>query len=112
MRWRSPTTARSSCRSASRSLPLLPGALDYATAGVDFGGVNRNKDQLGPRATLDASLSDAAVRLLFDPQTSGGLLMAVPPGQAVPTLNRLIDDGYQAAIIGSVREGSGVSVTA
>ncbi len=92
------------------SLPLLPGALDYATAGVDFGGVNRNKDQLGPRATIDPSLSDAAVRLLFDPQTSGGLLMAVPPGRAVTTLNRLIDDGHAAAIIGIVRQGSGVTV--
>ena len=94
------------------SLPLLPGALEYATAGVDFGGVNRNKDQLGPRATIDPSLSDAAVRLLFDPQTSGGLLMVVPPQQAAPVLARLKDDGYLAAIIGSVREGSGVSVTA
>jgi len=94
------------------SLPMLPGALEYATAGVDFGGVNRNKDQLGPRATLGPSLSDAAVRLLFDPQTSGGLLMAVPPEQATPTLERLKVDGYLAAIIGRVLEGSGVSVTA
>jgi selenide,water dikinase len=92
------------------TLPLLPGGLDYATAGVDFGGVNRNKDQLGSRATIDPSLGDAAVRLLFDPQTSGGLLMAVPPMQAVGTLNRLIDGGYQAAIIGIVREGSGVTI--
>jgi len=94
------------------SLPLLPGALEYATAGVDFGGVNRNKDQLSPRTTLDPSLSEAAVRLLFDPQTSGGLLMVVPPEQAPPTIQRLKTDGYLAAIIGSVREGSGVRVTA
>ena len=94
------------------SLPLLPGALEYATAGVDFGGVNRNKDQLGPRARVDPSLSDAAVRLLFDPQTSGGLLMVVPPEQAASVLARLKADGYLAAMIGSVCEGSGVSVTA
>ncbi len=91
------------------SLPLLPGALEYATAGVDFGGVNRNMEQLGPRATLDASLSEVARRLLFDPQTSGGLLMAVSPDVVEATLASLRVAG-RASVIGVVKEGSGVVV--
>ena len=91
------------------SLPLLPGALDYAKAGVDFGGVNRNRNQLGPRATIDPTLTEIEHRLLFDPQTSGGLLMAIAPGDAEQTLERLQTAG-SATVIGSVREGTGVRV--
>jgi selenide,water dikinase len=51
-------------------------------------------------------------RLLFDPQTSGGLLMAVDPGVANDLADRLRADGYAAAVIGSVREDSGLTVEA
>jgi selenide,water dikinase len=94
---------------ASR-LPLLPGALDYATAGVDFGGVNRNRNHLGARARGVEAQPDAMQRLLFDPQTSGGLLMAVAPEAAEALVHRLRADGYDAAVVGCVREGSGLAV--
>ena len=93
-------------------LPLLPGALEYAQAGVDFGGVNRNREQLGDRvAGLDA-LSEEQQRLIFDPQTSGGLLIAVEPGRAGPLVQRLRDDGLPAAAIGYVRAGAGIAIEA
>jgi selenide,water dikinase len=92
------------------SLPLLPGALDYARAGIDFGGASRNRDQLGPRATLRPGLSEETQRLLFEPQTSGGLLMAVEPEEATALLAQLKADGYAAAIVGEVSEGSGLIV--
>lgn len=94
------------------ALPLLPGALDYATAGVDFGGVNRNRNHLGERVRGLDGLPDAMQRLLFDPQTSGGLLMAVVPEVADSLVQRLEADGYAAAIVGSVREGNGLMVEA
>ena len=94
------------------SLPLLPGALDYATAGVDFGGVNRNRDYLAPRVGGVDALPDGMQRLLYDPQTSGGLLMSVDPAIADALVERLRADGYDAAIVGSVREGSGLTVEA
>jgi selenide,water dikinase len=94
------------------ALPLLPGALDYATAGVDFGGVNRNRDHLGQRVRGADAFPDALQRLLFDPQTSGGLLMAVEPAVAPDLVERLRADGYDAATVGSVREGAGLSVEA
>jgi selenide, water dikinase len=92
---------------ASR-LPLLPGALDYATAGVDFGGVNRNRNHLGAQVSGAEAQPDAMQRLLFDPQTSGGLLAAVEPGVADALVKGLRAAGYDAAAVGSVREGSGL----
>jgi selenide,water dikinase len=95
---------------AAHALPLLPGALDYARAGVDFGGVRRNRDQLGGRVTLPEGISEEMMRLLFDPQTSGGLLIALPPERADALVTQLAADGYAAARVGELREGEGVLV--
>jgi selenide, water dikinase len=91
-------------------LPLLPGALEYAKMGVDFGGVGRNRSQLGPRVRLPEDLPDEIERLLFDPQTSGGLLIALPADNATALVRRLQEDGHDAAIIAEARPGSGVVV--
>ena len=92
------------------ALPLLPGALDYARAGVTTGGGGRNRDQLGDKVSLPAALPEEMVAILFDPQTSGGLLMAVPPEAAGPLIDRLRADGSPAAVIGEAREGTGLAV--
>jgi selenide,water dikinase len=49
-------------------------------------------------------------RLLFDAQTSGGLLIAVEAGAADALVRGLLEGGYAAAVVGSVHEGSGVRV--
>jgi selenide,water dikinase len=92
------------------SLPILPGALEYALSGLEFGGQNRNRNQLRPRVSLYDGIVEAMERLLFDPQTSGGLLMALPPENAASVVDSLSGDGYAAALIGEVRAGSGVVV--
>jgi selenide,water dikinase len=92
------------------ALPLLPGALTYAQEGVDFGGVNRNRDYLAQRVRGAESLGDEMSRLLFDPQTSGGLLMALDAAAAESVVARLRADGYNAAVVGEVREGEGLAV--
>ena len=91
-------------------LPILPGVMDYARAGVDFGGVNRNRDHLGPRVEGLAEVSEEVVRLLFDPQTSGGLLIALDPADAARLVERLLADGLDAAAIGYLREGEGLAL--
>ena len=62
----------------AQRVPLLPGALEYAANGVYSGGGHRNLRYFGPRVQVDGSLPEPLRLALFDPQTSGGLLLAVP----------------------------------
>jgi selenide,water dikinase len=61
---------------AADAVPLLPGALDAATAGVVTSGGGRNRVWAGEHVTIDAGVDAVRAALLFDPQTSGGLLLA------------------------------------
>lgn len=94
----------------AHDLPVLPGALEYARAGVEFGGLRRNRDHYGPLVEISDAVQPELRVLLFDPQTSGGLLMAVPAETAGPLVERLRADGHAAAAVGFVREGSGLLV--
>jgi len=91
-------------------LPLLPGALAYADAGVGTGGGARNREGVGSTAVIDKSIDEPMIQVLFDPQTSGGLLMAVPEKMAVELEKRMAADGCDCWRIGEVIEGSGVKV--
>jgi selenide, water dikinase len=65
----------------TQRVPTLPGALEAATRGVRTGGAERNATYLEPLVDWSAS-SEALRAVLVDPQTSGGLLVAVPRGRA------------------------------
>lgn len=54
---------------------------------------------------IQAGLKKSQRELLFDPQTSGGLLLATPPIQVEPLLQALLDTGHTAALVGEVVEG-------
>jgi selenide,water dikinase len=60
------------------SLPALAGALDAARAGVETGGAGHNRRFASGALTVDPAVARELVALAFDPQTSGGLLAAVP----------------------------------
>jgi len=92
----------------SGDLPLLPGALQYAIDGVDFGGVNRNREYLEPRVEGLDGVSAEMQRLVLDPQTSGGLLIALDASRAGALVAALQGDGLAAAVVGEVREGAGL----
>jgi len=66
----------------ANDVPLLTDAHRFAEAGAVTGGGSRNREQLGERVLLPDSLDDALGQLLYDPQTSGGLLIAVPDADA------------------------------
>ena len=83
------------------ALPLLPGALALAEAGHETGGAGRNRAFVGPSVTFDDAVPEALRALCFDPQTSGGLLLAVPPDR----LDALLADLTSAAVVGRLAEG-------
>jgi len=64
------------------AIPFLPGTLDYARDGVNTGGGRNNRSYLGDRVTFAPDISDAARVACFDPQTSGGLLIAINEDRA------------------------------
>lgn len=94
----------------TEALPLLPGALQYAIDGVDFGGVNRNREYLEPRVEGLDGVSAEMQRLLLDPQTSGGLLIALEATKADALVVAMRGDGLAAAVVGEVREGAGLAL--
>ena len=75
------------------SLGLLPGAREYAEAGCAPGGTSRNRDYFERWTMAGPGLGAVEEALLYDPQTSGGLLMAVAQEDAPALLNALLDAG-------------------
>ncbi len=89
------------------ALPWMDGALDYAERDMFPGGMGRNRDYFSTWVTFDSTISEAEQNLLFDPQTSGGLLMAVPSEKSSILLEYLLQQGEQASLVGSVQPGNG-----
>lgn len=73
------------------ALPVLDGARDYARQKQIPGGAGRNKLYLDGKVAFTRALDDDLAEVLFDPQTSGGLLIAVPAAQ-VGALERALDE--------------------
>lgn len=88
------------------AIPLLPGALELAEQGVVPGGSRTNMVNLG-QDVVTHGLSDSERLLLFDAQTSGGLLIASRPEAGDELLAVLRRHGVDGARIGTVVEGNG-----
>jgi selenide,water dikinase len=91
-------------------VPALPGALAYAARGIVTGGAGRNRVGLAEHVTVGDGVPGDVAHLLFDPQTSGGLLIALSPDRAEGLMTRLRADGLTGAIVGRVEAGAGVHV--
>jgi len=87
-------------------VPLLPQVADYAAMGLVPEGTYRNRD--GRLRCLSGELAPLALDLLFDPQTSGGLLAAVPEAEAEAVLAALAEAGVPAWAIGATGGEPGI----
>jgi selenide,water dikinase len=84
-------------------IPFLDGALECVHAGYIPGGLNANRDFAECMVDYRDKISDEIKTLLFDPQTSGGLLIAVAPDRATELVQALNTAGVSANEIGEVR---------
>jgi selenide,water dikinase len=94
------------------AVPLLNCAIPFAKDGLNTGAGTRNREAFGETATLPTNLPDWHRNLLFDPQTSGGLLVSVAADKADDILAMFHAQGYDtAAKIGQITaKGNGITV--
>ena len=83
----------------SATLPLLPGAARLAGRGFLTGGCKRNRAYLADKVVVDSAVRAEIEEIAFDPQTSGGLLVALEPRAAERLVKRLQAAGIAAAAI-------------
>jgi selenide,water dikinase len=89
------------------AVPLLPEVRGYAEQGLVSGAAERNREFASPAVRAAEGIPDSVLDLLYDPQTSGGLLFTVPAREAERALGLLVASGCpDAAIIGCITEHS------
>ena len=88
------------------AVPALPGVVEMVADGWVAGGTRRNLAWVTER-TDSAGVDEAALILLADAQTSGGLLFGAEPARAEQAVSALRVSGHEAAVIGTVHEGRG-----
>ena len=91
-------------------IPLWERAVSLAAEGCYPGGLNSNQEYLGDAVRPDRVAIEDLLPL-YDPQASGGLLVAVPEERSAEFVRALKGHDTQAAIVGEVVEGSGILVT-
>ena len=92
-----------SCTLWANEMPVFPQALDYAEEFLLTAAAQRNRNHAGRFVTFQG-MPFAMEEVLFDPQTSGGLLAALPPEEAPQLLADLKALGLPAAIVGEITQ--------
>lgn len=82
------------------SVQFLPGAIEYSKAGAHSGGLNNNRDFVSDCVLMPPGISPEVESLLYDPQTSGGLLLSMGQDEAT----RLMQARPETYLIGRVTE--------
>jgi selenide,water dikinase len=93
------------------NIPFLAGARRYAQTGIFPGGAFDNRKYFESSVAFGEAIDEANQMLLFDPQTSGGLLLGVPHAQLESFLARAREMGQAAWAVGSVEKGTGIRVS-
>ena len=92
------------------AVPLLEGALDLASKGMLTSGDKTNREYVGSDVQIDPSVDQNLVKLLFDPQTAGGMLIAISEDKSDALLSRLRENYPLARMIGRVNVSASSSI--
>lgn len=104
-------SSRVTARVFAHRVPLLPEVEHFAAAGNIPGGLKENRKYLMPHLRIAADIDEVTVNILNDPQTSGGLLIALPQQQAEALIAELRRaHQIDAALIGEIGEKSGCAI--
>jgi selenide, water dikinase len=87
-------------------VPILAGALELGRKNLPGGG-KTNEEHFSPRVRTETAIAPDLLALLYDPQTSGGLLAAIDPAAARAVIDGLESSGVRAVEIGAVRAETG-----
>ena len=92
------------------TVPLLAGALELATFNLLTSGDKTNREYVGADVSLNPSVDPNLVKLLFDPQTAGGMLISIAPDRAEELMGRLREHYPHATVVGRVVEKGSRSI--
>lgn len=101
--------SRLSARIHANQVPVIPEALEYADEFLLTAAGQRNRNHVGPFVRFE-DIPFAMEEVLFDPQTSGGLLIALSPEEAPALLTDLKAIGAPAAIVGELTEPADIEI--
>jgi selenide, water dikinase len=92
------------------AVPLLEGALELAAAGVITGADRTNREYVGDDVEIASQVDPNLLKLFYDPQTAGGMLIAISKERADGLLSALRQNYPRAAIVGRVAERGAKSI--
>jgi len=99
-----------SCKVFADQLPVFPEALEYADEFLLTAVAQQNRNHVGRHVKFDEDISFAMQEVMFDPQSSGGLLIVLPADQADALLADIRELGVPSAIVGEMMEPSGKEI--
>jgi selenide,water dikinase len=102
--WEMARASNVSIQINAAAVPLLDGAIELAAAGVITGADRTNREYVGDDVSIDESVSKDLGRLLYDPQTAGGMLISIAEDRSQDLLQRLQVNYAGAQPIGRVTE--------
>src|SRR3989441_1039084 len=108
--WEMAKASNASIQINAGAVLLLEGALELAAAGILTSGDKTNREYVGKDIELASSVDKDLVKLLYDPQTAGGMLISISADQAPRLLERLVEHYPVAQIVGRVSERASHSI--
>ncbi len=94
------------------ALPFIEGAQNYAEQWLFPSGTSHNRKSFECGISTDSAVKEECLELMHTPETSGGLLSAIPPEKLGSVLDTMRQRGVPVWVIGEVQEGAGIQVRA